>query len=301
MILTNEENSNFNDLQRQGVEISDIKYIRGILFPKILANYSTRLVRDGENTENKKYFDDTLQESNSKNLNLDDSRRLRNKILMNFEQRNLGQLDFTDSDASRPGFEPFRESIKFNPVEFLSTDQSNYPFSILEKQRYLENYFTLDGVLEPLAIRSLADFSNINFPLPYNSIKGNIVGQYSQDFEGNGCLIENKENLNKNTVIPFFDYAPENHIDGIQSMLNSGVFSNERKFSPPFKDSSGLEKKLIQYLELSIQDVMNNSISYDEELNDDEIFSSAGFSYSITNLNYKIRKNDSIAYNNLMK
>lgn len=257
-----------NNLLRQGIEIN-LNFIRGILFPKILPNYSIKLTKAGKLNS---YFDDTLIEK----INLDDEQKIQSKLILDHEQRDLGQLDFSDSDASRPGYEPFRESTKFNPVEFILTTNLNYPFSILEKQKYSESYYIKDGVLEPFAIRSIADFSCIE-EKPFNSIKASLNGEYKEDFEGNACLISDDLDFsNENKSVAFFDFGPNNNSLNKQTMLDTGLFSNERTNKSPFDESN----------------ININKIN---------LKSNAGFNKTLTNLNYNLSNRDSIAYFDLLK
>jgi hypothetical protein len=233
-----------NDTLRQGIEISSPAYLRGAAFPKVLPNSSPGLIRRGSTqaTFETRVYDDTLNVPHLgqlDSLSLD-SPQAYTKINLQIEQRDLGQLGETDADTDAGDLQPFRESAKFDPVDFLNAAfGSYYPMSQLQLNTYFGNPYRSDGVIEPLTIRAEAAFSTIEFPQIARSIKGDMQGAHGEDVLRTACPIESSfklQDILEAPLEPFFDAGPVHLGDG--AMPEPGFVESTGHKAAPKSDTS---------------------------------------------------------------
>lgn len=68
------------------------------------------------------------------------------------------------------------ELAVFNPVEFLTTPAAEFTYPIAVSETNITPNYELNGVLEPLSIRSVASFFSIDVPREARAIRGSYDG-----------------------------------------------------------------------------------------------------------------------------
>lgn len=206
---SNVSGTNVNDLYRQGVEISAPAYLRGAQFPKLLPNASPGLIRSGSllATFEVRHYDDTLNEPSVKSLSSlsMDSPKAFTKIRLQQERRDLGQLGESDADVDAGGLQPFREASRFDAKTYIELGQDRYPMSAATRNAYFGSPYRHDGVIEPLTIRPVADFSSIEVPRPAHGVFGSLESSAAEDVLGRSNPIGFTVEFGGPTVPPFFD------------------------------------------------------------------------------------------------
>ena len=250
--------TNANNLYRQGVEITSPAYLRGAQFPKLLPNASPGLIRSGSllATFEVRHYDDTLNEPSVRSLDSlsMDSPKAFTKIRLQQERRDLGQLGESDSDVDAAGLQPFREASRFYAKTYIELGDARYPMSAAIRNAYFGSPYRHDGVIEPLTIRSVADFSSIEVPKPAHGVFGSLESSAAEDVLGRAAPIVFSIEFGGPTVPPFFDagqVAP-----GPSTMPDPGFVESTGSAVSAFTDSSDKRSNADRYNDPDIRALM---------------------------------------------
>lgn len=255
--------TNVNDLYRQGVEITTPAYLRGAQFPKLLPNASPGLIRSGSllATFEVRHYDDTLNEPSVRSLDSlsMDSPKAFTKIRLQQERRDLGQLGESDSDVDAGGLQPFREAARFDAKTYIELGEARYPMSAATRNAYFGSPYRHDGVIEPLTIRPIADFSSIEVPRPAHGVFGSLESSAAEDVLGRSTPIGFTLEFNGPSTSPFFDGGQV--VLGPDTMGDPGFVESTGSAASAFTDSSDKRNNADRYNDPEIRGLMLSNVT----------------------------------------
>lgn len=143
----------------------------------------------------------------------------------------------------------FSDTDKFNPVDFVGLgDAGNYyEGSIketIESVSVLSDGVVMNGIIEPLTIRSVINMSSIHFPIEPHSVRGSFES-------GNGTLLGSSETVTsvdyfeplRVNATPFLDAVDilgmtSDSGSGVSLGPSSGFFNTAKNDLAPFEDAT---------------------------------------------------------------
>ena len=240
------------------------------------------------------------------------------KFDFGIEQNTFGQSKLFE-DAGEDGKNTFFEDIGNlkNPVAYINANSRTalYP-EVLLSPSWLDPA-QLDGVLEPLTIRSKINNTSNEGPVVAHDIRGSLMPSSGPEISGKSFKVESFIQFEKNrgsSVSSYFDSQDSAmNIDGYYVSV-PGYDDPEDNLISPFKEDMSPEKTLSwngrSYLpESSIQIQFDQDFTGDSRLGTIGISSNTGFSYrgghyrtkSTGTGNQKCLGTDSIAFGGLIK
>lgn len=232
----------------------------------------------------------------SSKANLDTRNRFETYVSHIIEKRDLGQSH--EYDDSSPFYEP--DIVENDPTIILKKDPEALvlPASLV----LAATPASLDGVIEPLTIRSIVDGSSIELPYVIKSIKGSLA---NIDEKRNSILFEDSVDLRQTSqsfsTAPFLD-----SVSSFGDIDQPGSFSDAQENVFPFADTSDIEQETApisdsQIVSTLISGFVSSSVAYRTPdtayLPTYRVVSRHGFVFSQNdNFGY-----DSIAFGGLLK
>ena len=113
-------------------------------------------------------------------------------------RRDFGQPKLFKDD------EPFEDMPKWNPVQFMEDDGCSMIYPYILANVSMRDPDQMDGVIEPLAIRSRASRNSIDWPYEAHSVKGFLLNG-AEDSRGNSIPIKQQIDLGPQSFEPFDD------------------------------------------------------------------------------------------------
>lgn len=252
--------SSISDAYRQGIEISRPEYYRGANFPKILPNTTPGLIRTGSLQANYdvRFFDETLTlpDVNSLSTLSMDSPKAFTKIRLQAEQRDFGQTGPDDSSIDAGGYQPFREADKFDAKTYIELGSERYPMAATMQNAYFGNPYTYDGVIEPLTIRPIADFSTIEAPRPAHGVFGSLESSHAKDSLGEDVPIVSFYDFNSRSTDPYFDAGKVPLNNNVETMPEPGFVDATGSMALPFVDTTDKRQNASRYNDQQISSLM---------------------------------------------
>jgi hypothetical protein len=297
---------------RQGVSVLSMEQRFAGMSPKLAAGSSPIMLVGGRPWNRAgKIYDDSIQfapatTATSGSVSTVDAPITPTEGMITFapnhevDRRDYGQPKLFKDD------EPFEDMPGFNPVAFLEDGGCSmiYPYILFNVS--MKDPDQMDGVIEPLTIRSRASRNSIDWPFEAHRVSGFFMGG-AEDSRGWSCPIVQQINLRHTSFEPYEDGGYEfmgQTMSG--SVYIEGHLHDDHETLLPWVDSS-------DYVEAyeDLADV-RNSVSHEKNLfelafghmsgsidgmNDRDYKSStAGFQYIGS-----LQGTDSIAYGGLKK
>ena len=204
-------NTGSMDQLRQGVSVRTMEHRFGGALPRFTAGSSPDLLVNGKLFKgDSRFFDDAVEFSERIKSNLSGSRVMStpindtefNKISFapnhRMIRRDFGQPKLFKDD------EPFEDMPKWNPVQFIEDDGCTMIYPYILANVSMRDPDQMDGVIEPLAIRSRASRNSIDWPYEAHSVKGFLCNG-AEDSRGNSITISQQIDLTPQTFEPFLD------------------------------------------------------------------------------------------------
>ena len=183
---------------RQGINVSEMKYVEMGLTPKIFPGTRTKIILNGVDMSAQKYFDDAVI-SNSSNVKLASGSR---KEVPNFEMeiQNFGQAKIFNDDV------PYMEMQRFDAVTYLTDDTGAMVYPYVGSNPAAKDPYQSDGVIEPLyQIRDSLSLMTIDFPFLAQGVRGSLQGEYATDSHQGGIVITQQINKVSSSLSPYED------------------------------------------------------------------------------------------------
>jgi hypothetical protein len=303
----NQQFVNQNDLFRQGIELQSPNYYVNSYFTRFLPITKQVLFESGSehSTCSNPWFDDTVIFENLKGVSLDklNKKKFIQKFCFEIENRDFGQINFVE-DSINNVYIPFLDADKFNAVDYLLTQNQNYPLSILSKNNFILNPYKTDGVIEPLPIREIASFSSIDYPRNARGVFGSIQSDCSEDIFGKNTEINSFLEKNANNNIPFYDAGKVSLEQNINNIFpNPGFVLEDTVVIKPFNDSTDKSQLLEFYYNNDLKHILINNavVSLEKQSKDSTLILGTGQIVTSNQLNKWVPNIDSIAYAGLRR
>ena len=195
----------------------------------------------------------------------------------------------------------YYEISVFDPVDFIRSEAEGYTYPIVTDSTNTAVNYALNGVLEPLSIRSVASFFSVDVPREGRSVKGTF-GSGNEDMVGASDQV---------LTVDYYDPSRRNlevFLDaGTTISLTSGstsvgitipYFETANNAHPPFEDAvkpRGVALSATYGLDMiAALSVMSQSTSF--YISEKERSATAGFMYDNTNP----QGTDSIAFGGML-
>lgn len=194
---------------------------------------------------------------------------------------------------------PYADIVDFDPVVFIQDELGTQMFPAIVSNINIQDPSQLNGVFEPLAIRSKTANTSIDYPYEAHDIRASLAGGSENPFAQSSIKIEQtyNSNLSGSVVIPFIDSG-----DYFGLSLTGSVFlPGEISFVTPRLDAyTDMEK--VTFTRLGVTLTSNDIIdalrkmsgSTDNFLPDNTRVKGAGFTYG-----NNVAGTDSIAFGGL--
>lgn len=237
--------------------------------PDVHENTKFLLVQYNSDYSNTESFDLVIPPANSMgvfsqrpNLSAFNKQRLpKRKISHAVELRDLGQSDvYNDDKIFTDIFD-----IQHQPEIILDT----HPMALLVPETIVNasSETGMDGVIEPLGIRSYVDMSNIDIPFRTRGIRGSLI---VEDPFRRGQKLEDGYNTSDSKAVPYLD-GVEYFVVGDQiSVELPPIFHQDERNLKPFVDTSS-------FLELYFSEKEKLGITISADIKD-KLKSGTGFS-----------------------
>lgn len=172
-----------------------------------------------------------LTSSSRSSANIDRSSRFQTFVVHQIEQRDLGQTAIYEEND--PYVEP--DIIDKDPTIIITKRRE----ALVVPAEFVlaSSNFSMDGVIEPLTIRSVADNTSIEMPYISKSVKGSLS---VTNEKGRSALISDEIDLRQ--LGQNFDIAP--FLDSVGTFGNidqPGAFSDDQEELVAFFDSSKID------------------------------------------------------------
>lgn len=199
-----------------------------------------------------------LTSSVRSSANIDRASRFQTFVVHQVEQRDLGQS--AEYERNEPFIEP--DNIDKDPTLIIANRRE----ALVVPTDFVlaSSAFSMDGVIEPMTIRSVADNTSIELPYVAKSVKGSlsITNEKRQSI-----LIVDDQDLRQSgrdfDTAPFLDY-----VGALGNIDQPGAFSDDRELLVPFFDSSRIEAAYLpgsvdaEMRNLFLSGVLSGSIQY---------------------------------------
>ena len=257
------------------------------------------------NVSDARYFDDSIVgklvvtgESLQAEISADQG-RLETRFGYNYEGFTMGV-----SDADPVRTDPYRDKEYFNPVQYIKNpDAMTWPV-VLEDPAAID-HLDLNGVLEPLTIRSVIGMSSLFVgdhldPEPHCT-RGALGGKYAEEpYARYNLITEYYEPNDTNRNYPF-NYVVDHRIySGFSEYIPDSTYTdNDNEKIRPFVESTQNEKVFAKVQDTQIKDYLVHNVltsSMDSRPTPNSKVTGCGFIYDNTTFG-----TDSIAYGGLVK
>ena len=205
---TTATNSSFIDQFRQGVSVLTMAQRYAGMSPKIAAGSSPIMVLDGKKiVGHDNFFDETMSApkaaavlGTSGSTNPLNSAHGIISFVPNHQmvRRDYGQAKLFKDD------EPYEDMAKFNPVAFIEDAGGTMIYPYILWNVSMRDPDQMDGVIEPLAIRSRASRNSIDWPFEAHGVSG-LYLDGAEDSRRRSCPIIQQFNLKSTSMEPFED------------------------------------------------------------------------------------------------
>ena len=199
------------DQLRQGVSVRTMEQRFGGVIPRFSAGSPPDILVNGKlfKGENR-FFDDSVEFPEKVKTNvsgtqvvttpINDTEFNRVSFAPNHKmiRRDFGQPKLFKDD------EPFEDMPKWNPVQFMEDDGCSMIYPYILANVSMRDPDQMDGVIEPLAIRSRASRNSIDWPYEAHSVKGFLLDG-AEDSRGNSIPIKQQVDLGPQSFEPFDD------------------------------------------------------------------------------------------------
>ena len=244
----------------QGINIQTQRQSYLGMFPKMFAASRPNLMVNGKPFAGKgKYFDDTLAFPKLTNQRLgtglelmNNSSKLRVGSSSPISETPFAKLSFApnherdNSDFGVPKLfkddEPYEDMVKFNPLTYLADDEGTLVYPYIGFNVSMREPDQMDGVIEPLAIRSRASRNSVDWPFEAHSIWG-FLCDGAEDSRRHSCPIKQEISLqNTSHFEPFLDGGAEFMGSKLKDAIVIHGFLDENPATIfPFDESSDWE------------------------------------------------------------
>lgn len=182
---------------------------------------------------------------------------------------------FTDESA-------FQDLADIDPVDYINDENNRQTFPAILGNSNVRDPYQMDGVLEPLTIRSKATFTSIDFPFEAHDVKGQVMGG-ATDSTGRTTQISQQSPISQSfRVVPFVDSGEEIGPHPSSSIRIPGNISSINVTVTPFSDQDVISS-LKYSVTLTGDEIIRNIMSMDPDDEDiiskDHRSSGAGFTY----------------------
>lgn len=173
----------------------------------------------------------TLTSSIRSSANIERSSRFQTFVVHQIEQRDLGQT------LSQENNEPYVEPDDIDKDPTLIITKRREALVIPADFVLASSAFSMDGVIEPMTIRSIADKTSIELPYIAKSVKGSLS---VSNEKGQSILISDDQDLRQSGQN--FDTAPFLDSAGTFGNIDQpGAFSDAQEVLVAFFDASRIE------------------------------------------------------------
>jgi hypothetical protein len=178
--------------------------------------------------------------------NLDVKNKFETYVSHIVEKRDLGQSN--EYDDSSPFYEP--DIVENDPTIVIRKDPETLvlPTSLV----LAATPASLDGVIEPLTIRSVIDRSSIELPYVARSIKGSLS---ISDEKRRSTVFDDKADLRQISsgfsAAPFLDY-----VSSFASIDQPGAFSDAEEKMAPFSDTNDVQQENFSITDTAMVNVL---------------------------------------------
>jgi hypothetical protein len=256
---------------RQGVEIKTYEDVFSTTLPRIMANGDSRIVVDGIVKQKNGPFDDgQVDKLNSNKKFFVPTHKI--------ENRDLGRLKLFNDDT------PFEEFTYGNATSYIDMQGDPgagyqlidllYPY-VLDTPGKIDPG-SMDGVIEPLAIRDYATRQTIDRPESARRARASIASAHEDPF-GYNVLIEQQKILvgYDAGIRPYLEYGDDSNRPLEQKM---GYFAEDPTGKSPFRERTK-ELEFAQIVGEDFAAALSNSTTAFDDVGKTYISACAGYTF----------------------
>jgi|MDTB01.1.fsa_nt_gb hypothetical protein len=234
---------------RQGVSVLTMEQRFSGMSPKMAAGSPPKMLVDGKVWGNQSsVFDDSIQFSPA-SYKITSGSTVGTVVEQTPVGETKGRISFAPNhemirrDFGQPKLfkddEPFEDMPGFNPVTFIYDGGCSmiYPYILFNVS--MRDPDQMDGVIEPLAIRSRASRNSIDWPHEAHDVSGYLMDG-AEDSRGYSCPIMQQINLRPTLFEPFEDGTLQELVGTTVSgsIRREGFLHNSPEVILPFVDST---------------------------------------------------------------
>jgi hypothetical protein len=256
---------------RQGVEIKTYDDIFNTILPRIMANGDSRMVINGIIEQRNGPFDDGQVDK------INSAKKFFVPI-HEIENRDLGRLKLFKDDTP---FEEFTAAVATSYIEMQGDPSSGYQLIDLLYPYVLDtpgkiDPGSMDGVIEPLAIRDYATRQTIDRPESAHRPRASLANAHEDPF-GYSVLIEQRKiNVGYDAGIrPYMEYGDDSNRPLEQK---SGYFAEDPTGKSPFRERTK-ELEFAQIVGEDFATALSNSTTAFDDVGKTYISACAGYTF----------------------